>query len=131
VLELDGLRELWPAVLDAVRGENAMLAAVLAEARPVAIGGEEAAFAFPPGAAFAKRKAESDANRRVVAEALRALGGVALRPRYELRELDPGEAPPLAVAEPEPTFSGDELVGRFVAEFDAEELIEDDEEGSA
>ena len=56
---------------------------------------------------------------------VRTLSGATLRPRYELRELVVRDTPttPAAAA---PT--GDELVARFVAEFDAEELI-DDEEG--
>ena len=125
------LRELWPAVVDAVRAENAMLAAALAEARPVALDEGEATFAFPSGAAFSKRMAESDPHRRIVAEALCALAGATLRLRYELRELAPGEQSPAVEADAAPALSGEELVGRFVAEFDAEELIEDDEEGSA
>jgi DNA polymerase-3 subunit gamma/tau len=131
-LDLVALRGLWPAVVDAVRAENAMLAAALAEARPVAVEAGDVLFAFPSGAAFSKRMAESDAHRRIVAEAIRALGGTLLRPRYELRELAVGEAPaPAAVAAAEPGISGEELVDRFVAEFDAEELIEHDEEGGA
>jgi DNA polymerase-3 subunit gamma/tau len=131
LLDLDRLRELWPAVVDTVRAENAMLAAALAEASPVAVDGDEAIFAFPPSAAFSKRMAESEPHRRIVAEALRALAGTGLRPRYELRELAPEEQSPAVAAAAEPAISGEELVGRFVAEFDAEELIEDDEEGSA
>jgi DNA polymerase-3 subunit gamma/tau len=128
-LDLDALRALWPAAVDAVREENAMLAAALAEARPVAVADGEATLAFPAGAAFSKRMAESDEHRRVVGEALRALGGGGLRPRYELRELGAGEPPaPAGVAAP--ALSSEELVDRFVAEFDAEELI-DDEEGGA
>ncbi len=131
-LSIDTLRELWPAVVDAVRAENAMLAAALAEARPVAVqGGGEAIFAFPAGAAFSKRMAESEPHRKIVGEALRSLSGTTLRPRYELRELTPEEQAPDAAGPAMPAISGEELVGRFVAEFDAEELIEDDEEGSA
>ena len=70
--------------------------------------------------------AESEEHRRVVAEAVRSLAGAPLRPRYELREA--GEEPLSADAPPE--VSDEELVERFVAEFDAEELV-DDEEGGA
>ena len=57
---------------------------------------------------------------------MRSIAGTALRPRYELREVD-AAAPDAAATPPAPT--DDELVDRFVAEFDAEELI-DDEEGA-
>src|SRR5690606_6971412 len=131
-LDLDALCELWPAVVDTVRSENAMLGSVLADARPVGVGDGEALLAFPSTAAFFKRKAESDECRRLVAEALRTLAGASLRPRYELRDLEPGEAADAPDAPPAaPALTPDELVERFVAEFDAEELIDDDEEGGA
>jgi len=125
-LDLDGLRALWPAVVDAVRAENAMLAAALVEARPVAVGEGEATLAFAPGSDFLKRKADSEEHRRVAGEALRGLGGVALRLRYELRD---DVAAPEALAGEPPPLSDAELVDRFVSAFDAEELI-DDEEGA-
>ncbi|HMJ02077.1 MAG TPA: DNA polymerase III subunit gamma/tau [Conexibacter sp.] len=123
-LDLGTLTELWPAVVDTVREENTLLAAVLADARPVAVENGEAVLAFPPEAAFAKRKAESETHRQVIANALRALGGASLRVRCELRavaEDDPAAAP----AAP----TDDELIARFVTAFDAEELV-DDEEGA-
>jgi DNA polymerase III subunit gamma/tau len=129
IRDLDGLRTLWPAVVDAVRAENAMLAAALAEAVPVAVEGGEATLAFHAEATFSKRMAESEEHRRAVGEALRALGGATLKVRYELRELDDAQLASTAAAAPPPTVSDDELLARFVAEFDAEELI-DEEEGA-
>jgi DNA polymerase III subunit gamma/tau len=126
--DLDGLRTLWPAVVDAIRAENAMLAAALAEAVPVGVEGGEATLALPAEATFSKRMAESEEHRRLVGETVRSLGGVALRPRYELRELDQDALAPAAAAA-SASLSDDELVARFVAEFDAEELI-DEEEGA-
>ena len=115
----------WPAVVDLVRGENAMLAALLADARPVAVEERELTLAFPGGAAFLKRKAEQDDYRRVAGEALKAVTGRRLVLRYELattRRSRRGEA----------VLSGEELVRRFVEEFDAEEILEDEpEEGEA
>jgi DNA polymerase-3 subunit gamma/tau len=74
------------------------------------------------GAAFLKRKAEQDDHRRVTAEALRAVTGQALSLRYELREeLDAPEHPGTGV------LSGEELVRRFLEEFDAEELLDGDD----
>jgi DNA polymerase-3 subunit gamma/tau len=103
----------WPAVVEHVRTGNAMLAALLADARPVAVSGRDLTLAFPAGAAFLKRKAEQDDHRRVTVEALKAVTGHSLGLRYELREDDQSAVPAL---------SGEELVRRFIEEFDAEEI---------
>jgi DNA polymerase III subunit gamma/tau len=116
-LGLDTAIASWPAVLDLVRGENPMLAGALAAARPVAVGERELTLAFPGGASFLKRKAEQDDYRRIAAEALRTVTGHRMAFRYELRE-DEQEPEPAG----EPTLSGEELVRRFMEEFDAEEL---------
>jgi DNA polymerase-3 subunit gamma/tau len=109
-------------VVDLVRGKNLMLAALLADAKPVAVGERELTLAFPAGAAFLKRKAEQDDYRRTTAEALRAVTGHQLALRYELRDGQEEEQPNREV------LSGEELVRRFLEEFDAEELPEHDEE---
>jgi len=124
-LDLAALRELWPAVVDAIRAENGLLGAALEKAQPVEVAGGEATFAFAREESFFKGTAERDEHRQRVAETVRSLAGTALRPRYELREVTvelPGMPAPTAPTD-------DELVDRFVAEFDAEELI-DDEEGT-
>jgi DNA polymerase-3 subunit gamma/tau len=113
----------WPAVVDLVRDQNVMLAALLADAKPVAVGARELTLAFPGGAAFLKRKAEQDDYRRMTAEALRAVTGHQLALRYELRD-----APEEEQAEGEEVLSGEELVRRFLEEFDAEEIPEEAEE---
>ena len=118
-LELDAAAACWPAVVDLVRAENAMLAALLSDARPVALKEQELTLAFPGGAAFLKRKAEQEDHRRVAGEALKAVTGQRLALRYELR--DDEEEP-----EGEAVLSGEELVQRFMEEFDAEEVLEDD-----
>jgi hypothetical protein len=78
--------------------------------------------AFPSGASFLKRKAEQDDYRRAAAEALRTVTGQRLALRYELRDVDEAEAPVGTV------LSGEELVRRFVEEFDAEEILEEESE---
>jgi uncharacterized protein YndB with AHSA1/START domain len=108
-------------VVDLVRGENAMLAALLSDARPVAVKERELTLAFPGGAAFLKRKAEQEDYRRVAGEALKAVTGRRLVLRYELREDE-------AEQEGEAVLAGEELVRRFVEEFDAEEVLEDEPE---
>ena len=122
-LDLAALRELWPAVVDAVRAENGLLGAALEKAQPVEVEGGEATFAFAREESFFKGTAERDEHRQRVAETMRSLAGTALRPRYELRELA-AEEPPAPPAVTAPT--DDDLVDRFVAEFDAEELIDDE-----
>jgi DNA polymerase-3 subunit gamma/tau len=116
-LGLDALCELWPAVVEAVRAPNAMLAAAIAAARPVELEGEELLVAFDPDASFMMRKAAHPDNRALVADALRELTGRRLRPAYELR------ADVVAVAgAPGGGYSEEEWVARFMDELDAEEL---------
>jgi DNA polymerase-3 subunit gamma/tau len=123
-LDLHGVRELWPAVLEDVRGVNAMLHHVLADARVVGLAGTELMLAFPLAASFLKRKAEDRGHREAVAAALRRISGHPLRPVYELRELAPEDAPSAA---PPPTE--EEWVARIKAELDAEELHDSQPEG--
>ena len=56
------LAGLWPAVAEAVPEENGMLGAALGAARPVALEGDRLTVAFPPDAAFVKKKAEATAS---------------------------------------------------------------------
>ena len=124
--ELATVAACWPAVIDLVRKDNQMLAALLADARPVALQEQEVTVAFPSGKAFLKRKAEQDDYRRVTAEALRAVIGSPLVLRYELRD-EPEPADPAA----DPGgLSHEELVKRLVEEFDAQEVLDDDDEES-
>ncbi|HET8980612.1 MAG TPA: DNA polymerase III subunit gamma/tau [Solirubrobacteraceae bacterium] len=122
--DLAAVAACWPAVIDVVRQDNQMLAALLTDARPVALHEHDVTVAFPPGKAFLKRKAEQDDYRRAAAEALRSVIGTPLALRYELRE---EEAAPPAAAETDP-LSHEELVKRLVEEFDAQEVLDDDEE---
>jgi DNA polymerase-3 subunit gamma/tau len=119
--DVQGAAEAWPAVVEHIRAGNAMLAALLEQARPVAVTDRELTLAFPDGAAFLKRKAEQEDHRRATVDALRAVTGNRLALRYELREL--------TVSGPESSqgaLTGEELVQRFLEEFDAEEIIEEE-----
>jgi DNA polymerase-3 subunit gamma/tau len=119
--DVDSAARAWPAVVDLIRADNAMLAALLEQARPVAVTEQELTLAFPDGAAFLKRKAEQEDHRRATVDALRAVTGNRLALRYELRELTvPGEGSSQDV------LTGEELVQRFLEEFDAEEIIEEE-----
>jgi DNA polymerase III subunit gamma/tau len=120
---LDGVRSLWPAVLDALRADNGMLAACLGEAHPVELRGNEVVVAFAEQDTFNRRMADGREHRAAIDAALRDLAGSPLRVVFELRdpsELGNGEA---EVRPP----SEDELVARFKAEFDAEEIVPDDD----
>jgi DNA polymerase III subunit gamma/tau len=119
--DLDSLLAVWPAVIDVVRADNALIGALIADARPAAVDGEDLTVAFASSAAFLKKKAEHPDNRAIVSEALRQVTGGRWRLSYELLEADaelasPGEAP-----------TEEEWVRRFMEEFDAEELLSDQE----
>ncbi len=121
-IDLDRAVELWPAVVTQVREQNALVAALLAEARPVDASDSELRLAFPAGAAFLKRKAEQDDHRRLASDVWRGVSGCSLALRYELGEDDESGGG-------EPALSGEDLVRRFIEEFDAEELpVQDDSE---
>jgi DNA polymerase-3 subunit gamma/tau len=123
-LELDTatLAELWPAVLDAVRGESGMLAALLEHARPSALEDERLMLTFPESSAWFMKKAEDNANRDVIAAAVRSVTGRALRLAYELRADDE-----IAATVVEPEMSEDELIEHFKREFEATELAPEEE----
>ncbi len=115
--DLEWLCSLWPAVVELVTAENGLLGACIVEARPVAVDGEELTLAFASTAQFKKKKAEDPAHRTVVIEALRSLAGGRWRVSYELREDLAAEERPRATE-----GSEEEWVARFMREFDAEEL---------
>ena len=116
--DLDAVRSLWPAVLDAVRADNGLLAACLAEAHPVEVRGNEVVVAFAEHDTFNRKMADGREHRATVDDALRGLAGSSLRVVFELRERDES-------SEAKPP-SEDELVARFKTEFDAEEIVPDD-----
>jgi DNA polymerase-3 subunit gamma/tau len=114
-LELEQLQAIWPAVAEAVAEENGMLGAALGAARPLALEGDRLVVAFPPDAAFVKKKAE--ANRELVQRALRGLSGQSLSVAYELRDDGVGGGPVL--------LGEEELIERLRAEFAAEEVFDE------
>ena len=120
--ELQTVAACWPAVIDIVRKDNEMLAALLADARPVSLEGHDVTIAFPSDMAFLKKKAEQDEYRRATAEALRSVVGASLALRYELSDEQPTTVVDVGI-------SHDELVRRLVEEFDAQ-VLDDDQEDS-
>jgi hypothetical protein len=121
-LNLDGLRAVWPAVVETVRSENGFCAALLARAMPIAFDGTELIVAFEPAddAPFLLRKVNDDEYRQCVVAAVRTVTGSRVRISYVLTELPTPEQHAGAAAAP-PTE--DEWVRRFMAEFDAEEIV--------
>jgi DNA polymerase III subunit gamma/tau len=121
-VDLDHVRSLWPAAVEAVREENAMVGALLADARPVELEGRRLTVAFAEGATFSKKKAEN--NRALLAKAMRELTGQSLELLYELRDGQGG-----GDGEPEASSSMDEeqLLERLKQEFGATEVFDTEE----
>ena len=117
-IELEQVRALWPAVAETVGEENGMLGAAIGAALPTAVEGERLTVAFPADAAFVKKKAE--ANRELVAAAVRGLSGRSLALVFDLSED--------AVAAGPATLDHDQLIERLRREFGAEEVFEEPEE---
>jgi DNA polymerase-3 subunit gamma/tau len=127
-LSLDRFGESWPAILEELREGTPMLAAALDDCAPAALSDDGLTLAWPETSSFLKRKAEDPANRDLLVKAIRSVTGSSLRLAYELRsENDP--VPALtASAAAAPKLTEDDLVQRFMEEFDAEELPPDPEE---
>jgi DNA polymerase III subunit gamma/tau len=120
-LDLEAFRSLWPAVLDTVRSQNAMLATVLEGANPVEVAVDEIRLAFAESAAFFKRNAERVANRDALKQAIQTVTGRPVKLVYELRADE-------ETAHAAEALSDEDLVARVMAEFDAEELPPDEPE---
>jgi DNA polymerase-3 subunit gamma/tau len=123
-MDLDGVRDLWPAVLDAIREQNSMLGAALAGAVPVELRGEELIVAFDQSNAFMRKKAEDRANRDVLVDAIRTMTGMRTRVAFDLRDLSDIVPEMAAAAQP---LGEDELLYRLKTAFDAEEVLPDAE----
>ncbi len=127
-LSLASFGESWPAVIEELRTGTPMLAAALEDCAPAALTSDGLTLAWPESSSFLKRKAEDPANRDLLVKAIRSVTGSSLRLAYELRsESDPVPAFAAAAAAA-PKLSEEDLVQRFMEEFDAEELPPDPEE---
>jgi hypothetical protein len=115
--DIERLQALWPAVAEALREREAfVVAALLGEARPIALDGDRLTVRFPEDAVFKKRQAE--ANRGIVEEAIGALTG---RPVTVVYELSGGAAQDEASV-----LSDEELLARLREDFGATEVFDDD-----
>jgi DNA polymerase-3 subunit gamma/tau len=115
-LGFERVRTLWPAAVEAVRQENAMVGAALENGRPATLEGNRLTVEFPGTAAFSKKKAE--ANRGLLQTALRGLTGHSLDLVYE----NGGEE---AADDVTATLSEDELLERLKQELGATEVFDD------
>jgi DNA polymerase-3 subunit gamma/tau len=115
--ELARVQELWPAVLETVRAQNGMVAALLADARPTSLADGRLTVAFPADAEFSRRKAEANAD--LLRGALQGLSGSSLGIVFELgREVAP---------EPATRVLGEEeLLKRLKDEFGATEVFDEE-----
>ncbi|MGH2980071.1 MAG: hypothetical protein ACRDLQ_10625, partial [Solirubrobacterales bacterium] len=117
------MERLWPAVLERVREAEGgeMMAALLAEARPLALEGDVLVLAYPASASFSKRKIEDRANGERLTQALRLVSGRPLVARFEIHDGAEGHEesgpPPARLTE-------EELIARFKSEFDAEDVAD-------
>jgi DNA polymerase III gamma/tau subunit len=113
------LQTLWPAVLERVgEGEGGeMLAALLADARPVALEADVLVLAYPASASFSKRKIEDRANGQRLGRALELVAGRPYSVRFELSEEEQADAAA-------PRLTEDQVIERFKSTFDAEDVEE-------
>lgn len=80
-LDLPGLRQIWPQVLETVKKIKMTVHALLVEGRLLEVSDQEVTLGFPPGCQFHRERLEMAENKRVVEEALRRLTGRQLRVR--------------------------------------------------
>ena len=115
------LERLWPAVLERVREAEGgeMMAALLADARPLALEDDVLVLSYPASASFSKRKIEDRTNGERLGQALRLVSGRPLVARFEIHDdAEGGEDP----ATPAVRLTEEELIARFKSEFDAEDV---------
>ena len=101
-------------MIESIQGERPLLAEHLKVARPTALGDGELTLAWAATSGLSRRKAEDPPNRELIGRAIRAVTGASLRLAHEMRAETPGAEAP--------TLSGEELIERFVEEFEAEIL---------
>jgi DNA polymerase-3 subunit gamma/tau len=118
-LDLDRLRTLWPAVVDAVRADNAMVGACLEGARPASLEDDRLTIAFPVLAGFSRKTVER--NKELLQTSLRAITGRALALEYEASDVATDERDPPA------GLSEEELIERLKRDYGATEVFDDDE----
>ncbi len=112
-MDLDGVRSLWPAVLDALRDDLPLVAAALDDVQLFDGPDGELLIAFATTDRFQRATAEKSANRQAIAETIRAVTGASPPLRFESRDLEVVE---------EEAGGEEDVLDRLKQEFNAEEI---------
>jgi DNA polymerase-3 subunit gamma/tau len=126
-VKIEQVVKVWPAVVDHLRESgSAMLSTLFDGARPLAIDQDRSMvrIGFPSSAKFNKKKAEASVNVERMTEAIGVVVGTRMRPAYELIDGDE----PAATPEIENELSEDEKIDLIKDNFDATEVVPDDDE---
>ncbi|MEX1218965.1 MAG: hypothetical protein WEB05_01080, partial [Solirubrobacterales bacterium] len=120
-VHLDRLGQLWPAVLDALRGLASGPAASYFEGtRPLRLEESRLTVGFPAGSQFNRRNAEKPERRSQLVAALKSVTGEEFVLDYtELGSMGEEGAEPAN----EPAVDEEQFVDRVKSEFNAEEVI--------
>jgi len=118
-VDIERLGTLWPAVVDQVRLENAMVGACLDAARPLRIEGDRLTICFPVMGGFSKKTVER--NRELVQASLRALTGKSFALDYEMNDEGPEQSVPIGL-------SDEELIERLKRDYGATEIFDEPEQ---
>ena len=120
--DLERLGQVWPAVLDSLRGlASGPTASYFDGTRPVGCGAGRITIGFPPGSQFNRRNAEKPDRRSQLAAAVTSVTGEQYVLEYTELASDAAGEPPAAEA-PE-AVDEEQLVERVKSEFNAEEVI--------
>ena len=119
-VDLERLQSLWPAVVDAVRSQNAMVGACLEGARPAELEPDRVTIAFPVFAGFSRKTVER--NREILQSSLRAVTGQTLSIEYTATD-EPME--PAGDA----SLSEEDLIERLKRDYGATEVFDDEPTG--
>jgi DNA polymerase-3 subunit gamma/tau len=118
---LDRFVQIWPAVLDALRGlVSGPTASYFDGTRPVALEGDRLTVGFPVGSKFNRRNAEKPERRSQLVAAIHSVTGEQFLLDYT--ELAPTDGDEEGPAKP-PAFDEEQFVERVKSEFNAEEVI--------
>jgi hypothetical protein len=118
-VDIERLRSLWPAIVDQVRSENAMVGACLESARPVRIEGDRLTICFPVMGGFSRKTVEK--NRELVQTSLRALTGRSFGLDYEMNDEAPEQSEPTGLTD-------EELIERLKRDYGATEIFDEPEQ---
>jgi DNA polymerase-3 subunit gamma/tau len=118
---LDRLGQLWPAVLDALRGlASGPGASYFEGTRPLGLEGDRLTVGFPAGSQFNRRNAEKPERRSQLIAALKSVTGENFVLDYtELGSTAETEGEP----EKAPAVDEEQFVERVKSEFNAEEVL--------